>query len=41
PATEDFDETKTEFTDLIAAINNSSNVRQTINNAVKTKLGIS
>lgn len=34
------DETLTEFTDLITAINNGSNIKTTIMNAVKIKLGI-
>ncbi len=34
------DETSTEFTQLIAAINNGNNIKTTIKNAVKTKLGI-
>ncbi len=34
------DETLTEFTDLITAINNGSNIKTTIKNAVKLKLGI-
>ena len=35
------DETSTEFTQLITAINNGNNIKQTITNAVKIKLGIS
>ena len=34
------DESTTEFTQLITAINNGSNIKQTITNAVKIKLGI-
>lgn len=34
------DESLTDFTDLIAAINNGSNIKTTIKNAVKLKLGI-
>jgi len=34
------DETSTEFTQLVTAINNGSNIKQTIANAVKIKLGI-
>ena len=34
------DETKTEFTQLINAINNGNDIKQTITNAVKLKLGI-
>ena len=34
------DETSTEFTQLITAINNGDNIKQTITNAVKIKLGI-
>ncbi len=34
------DETSTEFTQLINAINKSDNIKQTITNAVKIKLGI-
>ena len=34
------DETSTDFTDLVAAINNGSNIKNTIMNAVKIKLGI-
>ena len=34
------DETSTEFTQIIAAINAGSNIKQTITNAVKIKLGI-
>lgn len=34
------DETSTEFTDLIQAINNGSNIKTTVTNAVKTKLGL-
>ncbi|KKL46131.1 hypothetical protein LCGC14_2348640 [marine sediment metagenome] len=34
------DETNTEFTDLVQAINAGSNIKQTITNAVKIKLGI-
>ena len=30
----------TEFTDLVSAINSGSNIKTTIKNAVKTKLGI-
>lgn len=33
-------DTGTEFTDLITAINNGSNIKTTIKNAVKVKLGI-
>ena len=34
------DETSTEFTQLIQAINSGSNIKTTVTNAVKTKLGI-
>ena len=34
------DESLTEFTDLVTAINNGSNIKNTITNAVKIKLGI-
>ena len=34
------DESLTEFTDLATAINNGSNIKNTITNAVKIKLGI-
>ncbi len=34
------DESSTEFTQLISAINNGSNIKQTITNAVKIKLGL-
>lgn len=34
------DESSTEFTDLIQAINAGNNVKQTITNAVKQKLGL-
>lgn len=34
------DETLTDFSQLITAINNGSNIKQTIANAVKIKLGI-
>jgi len=34
------DETSTEFTQLVTAINNGSNIKTTITNAVKIKLGI-
>lgn len=34
------DESSTDFTDLITAINNGSNIKTTIKNAVKLKLGI-
>lgn len=34
------DETLTEFTDLVAAINNGSNIKNTIMQAVQIKLGI-
>lgn len=34
------DESLTEFTDLVTAINNGNNIKNTITNAVKIKLGI-
>lgn len=34
------DETSTDFTDLVRAINNGSNIKTTIKNAVKAKLGL-
>ena len=34
------DETSTEFTQLIQAINNGDNIKQTITNAVRIKLGL-
>jgi len=34
------DETDTSFTDLVTAINANSNIKQTITNAVKIKLGL-
>jgi len=39
PATPD-DETDTSFTDLVSAINSGSNIKTTITNAVKIKLGL-
>jgi len=34
------DETSTDFTDLVQAINGNSNIKTTIKNAVKNKLGL-
>ena len=40
PTTEDVDETLTEFTQLISAINSGDNIKNTIASAVRIKLGI-